>query len=1064
MFTPLSSMNAWWWHILENHIYAIPPSTPRKRTKPMEVLCVGPPRSGTESLQKALLTLGYDHTYHGWDIVYEDPPIPAPGWVKLARKKWYGSGKNGQGDCSITADEFDELIGHCTAVTDAAASCFAAEMIRAYPDAKVVLNVRRDLDRWHESAVKTLVHVNESWSFWVASLLDREAFWAWHVYERFLWALFFRAPDGDMAGAIKRNGKWIYREHCDMIRGLVPPERLLEWSVDEGWEPLCAFLGKEVPKTPFPHANATGSGGGWKMREEMAIKRWIEGALTNLILMGIVFVGGAAVWMRYGSESGGEKRHPPERPAARVMEAPIAAAVRRKPLPGQLPGPPPMPPPPDFDPFPSRRPVLRGARSTPNLRDSAVPSVYDPPPAYEEFPGVNSSGRLNIIPPSPGRLPSPAPPSPGPVFPGPPACAETFNEPRYRPYRPPASPVSPVSPMSSVPPPPSKSESSYATSQQHVPPPPSFPPQKSETFSVGTHQKIPPPPPFPPPQNAATFPVAAHYVPSPSPGFAGPPASETFPLSGPRPPVSPVYAPSEAPSADSQTKEKTFWQTALDETKYFAGGLISHPFEYTKHHAILRHSTALVWYRGPSTSVTVTIFSDAPLPPTRTLWLQRKGFSGNMGMNLKSLVGANDSWLDVTPSAQATPSDMPDGDERGCQRDIKKFLKKAPKNLSKHLPRETHVVRIPAAADDGYFRLVLCTGGGGDAGKGKRKVLCPSPVFRIASTSTDASVVRGASFASMPIELGIKAGSIVATTVANRYIGPAAAVVQARTKKLQTAKFVTKHATHIATAKSGIDKSGIKTTVTAYEEQYATTRGAGYAPWQEDGAGEVGFEEAPPEVVGPDDGPVDPFPIKFDGRIVRGTGRGGMELGIPTANLADVPEDVRMRMRGVYFGWARVVPRSGLEHVSTEWHESIITVGPAPYATPRVAAKNVATVHLIHEFGGALFLETRLKVLVMGQLRLSTPAVGSEAALAAYGTDVLLAVASLSRENWGPVETRERMRTMRSEMSLSDRYMETRERVQKQVDRIPVHLAGVRTEGAALRDRAYGNGGIWVPR
>lgn len=85
-----------------------------------------------------------------------------------------------------------------------------------------------------------------------------------------------------------------------MVRGLVPPDRLLEWSVDEGWEPLCKFLGKEIPDAPFPHANATGSGGGWKAREEMAIKRWVEGALTNLILLGFLFVGGAVAWMRYG--------------------------------------------------------------------------------------------------------------------------------------------------------------------------------------------------------------------------------------------------------------------------------------------------------------------------------------------------------------------------------------------------------------------------------------------------------------------------------------------------------------------------------------------------------------------------------------------------------------------------------------------------------------------------------------------------------------------------------------------------------------------------------------------
>lgn len=40
-----------------------------------------------------------------------------------------------------------------------------------------------------------------------------------------------------------------------MIRRLVPEERLLEWNVEDGWKPLCEFLGKEVPETPFPRTN-----------------------------------------------------------------------------------------------------------------------------------------------------------------------------------------------------------------------------------------------------------------------------------------------------------------------------------------------------------------------------------------------------------------------------------------------------------------------------------------------------------------------------------------------------------------------------------------------------------------------------------------------------------------------------------------------------------------------------------------------------------------------------------------------------------------------------------------
>ncbi|KAK2056066.1 hypothetical protein LY76DRAFT_685572 [Colletotrichum caudatum] len=797
------------------------------------------------------------------------------------------------------------------------------------------------------------------------------------------------------------------------------------------------------------------------------------------------------------------------------MDAPGAAVFRRKPLPGPPPGP---PPPPDFDPFPQRHQPLRGARSTPNLRQSATPSIHDPPPAYEEFPGVDSRGRLAVerqeyrpyrpqAPPSPSHhgeqsAHSPAPPA----FGGYPTAPAESARPGILPYRP-QQPSSTFGPGRQPSPAPSDHGGEYFPGPPATAPPEKSPYQLQPPSTLGfDKQSLAPPSPGPhfpgPSPTAQTFPAAAYRPSSSSPTSPGPPpTSGTFPLAGPRPPVSsPTYfapppsgappppPPPPPPAATENPQaaaEKSFWQTALDETKYLAGGLVSHPFECTKHHSILRHSGALVWYRGPSTSVTVTIFSDAPLPPARTVWLQRKGFSGSMGMGLRSLVGATTSWLDVTPSSRAAPADLAEGDERGCQRDIRKFLRKPPGTLAAHAPRETHVVRIPAAADDGYFRLVLCSGGGG--GGGKRKVLCPSPVFRVASTSADASVVRGASLATMPLEIGIKAGSVVASAVVNKYVGPAAAVVQARAKNLSKARAVTKHAAHIAHVKAGIDKSGVRTHVAACEDRYAAVRGAGYDAWQSGegiggggGGGGGGFQEAPPEVVGSDDGPSEPFPIKFDGKVARGTGRGGTELGVPTANLTDVPEDVRLRMRGVYFGWARVVPPRGgggggpgLEAeataaaagVSAEWHESIVTVGPAPYATPRVAAKNVVTVHLIHEFGGARFLGARLKVLVMGQLRASAPpADGSDAALAAYGADVLLAVASLSRDSWGPDETRERLRSARSEMSLADRYVEARDRVQKQVDRVPLHLAGVRTEGAALRDRAFGNGGLWIPR
>lgn len=76
-----------------------------------------------------------------------------------------------------------------------------------------------------------------------------------------------------------------------MVRGMVPPERLLEWSVEDGWEPLCAFLGKEVPAEPFPHVNT--SSAGWKDRETQWATELFGPALRNLGITVAVALGAA---------------------------------------------------------------------------------------------------------------------------------------------------------------------------------------------------------------------------------------------------------------------------------------------------------------------------------------------------------------------------------------------------------------------------------------------------------------------------------------------------------------------------------------------------------------------------------------------------------------------------------------------------------------------------------------------------------------------------------------------------------------------------------------------------
>ena len=53
------------------------------------------------------------------------------------------------------------------------------------------------------------------------------------------------------------------------MKRLVPRDRLLVFEVKDGWEPLCAFLGCEIPKNmPFPHLNAGGATLKTKLNED----------------------------------------------------------------------------------------------------------------------------------------------------------------------------------------------------------------------------------------------------------------------------------------------------------------------------------------------------------------------------------------------------------------------------------------------------------------------------------------------------------------------------------------------------------------------------------------------------------------------------------------------------------------------------------------------------------------------------------------------------------------------------------------------------------------------------
>jgi len=75
------------------------------------------------------------------------------------------------------------------------------------------------------------------------------------LHSRFVRPAFEKCWNYTYDGDFPAKGKRVYYEHNDMVRSLVPKERLLEYHIEEGWDPLCNFLGLEKPNLPFPKGN-----------------------------------------------------------------------------------------------------------------------------------------------------------------------------------------------------------------------------------------------------------------------------------------------------------------------------------------------------------------------------------------------------------------------------------------------------------------------------------------------------------------------------------------------------------------------------------------------------------------------------------------------------------------------------------------------------------------------------------------------------------------------------------------------------------------------------------------
>lgn len=179
-------------------------------------------RTGTESMKLALEQLGLGRCHHMREVI--DDEELRDRWRKVV---------NGE------PPDWDRLFDGFGCTVDWPSAYYWRELAAHYPDAKILLTVRSS-DSWYKSFSNTILKVIESGDSLTGmgpQLVGKKVFAG-------------RAGDRDHAISL-------YERNTAEVQAAFPPERLLTYTVGDGWEPLCAFLGKPVPDTPFPRTNST---------------------------------------------------------------------------------------------------------------------------------------------------------------------------------------------------------------------------------------------------------------------------------------------------------------------------------------------------------------------------------------------------------------------------------------------------------------------------------------------------------------------------------------------------------------------------------------------------------------------------------------------------------------------------------------------------------------------------------------------------------------------------------------------------------------------------------------
>lgn len=150
-----------------------------------------------------------------------------------------------------------KLVQGYSSVTSLPGAFVYKELLEEFPNAKVILTRHpHGSDAWYRSTMGTIFRLNyeifnQTWIGHIPSFKRVHA----QLREMYLDSAFMTKDQWeDEIGALAKYEDW----NAEVQRH-VPQDQLLVFSADQGWEPLCKFLGKPVPTEPFPYAHSHGT-------------------------------------------------------------------------------------------------------------------------------------------------------------------------------------------------------------------------------------------------------------------------------------------------------------------------------------------------------------------------------------------------------------------------------------------------------------------------------------------------------------------------------------------------------------------------------------------------------------------------------------------------------------------------------------------------------------------------------------------------------------------------------------------------------------------------------------